>query len=80
MTCVGAGEWLRNEASGPFDFSGIHSRWLGAAHNSIRKTSPPACQNREKAQLSYLYAWVGMEKHMSGFLDGNDFPSKLVHK
>lgn len=23
---------------------------------------------------SLLYAWVGMEKHRSGFLDGNDFP------
>lgn len=28
----------------------------------------------------YLYACVGIEKHMSDFLVGNDFPLKLVHK
>lgn len=33
-----------------------------------------------KEHSYHLYAWVGMEKHMSGFLDGNDFPLKLVHK
>lgn len=49
MTCVGTGKCLRNGASGPFGFSGIHSRWLGAAHNGIWKTSPPFRQNSEKA-------------------------------
>lgn len=80
MACLGTGEWLRTGAFKPFGFSLIHGGWLGAAHTDIWETLPPALWNNKKAQLSYLYACVGMEKHMSSFLDGNDFPLKIVHK
>lgn len=53
--------------------------WLGAAHTDIQKTLPPALRN-SKCPLSDLHACVGMEKHISGLLVGNDFPLKLVRE
>ena len=58
----------------------MRGRWLGAAPTDTQKNCLLSSGMSSKYSLSDLYARVGVEKQMSGFLDASDFPLKLVHK